>query len=141
MENVFFGLPYLKQGVYGSPMAADRVLAQVSLPDIAAVSVAAILDPAHHAGKRYDLGADELSGADSAAILSKAIGKPISYVQVPMEAIRGTMGEDGVKMYQWFADTGYSVDRAALRRAFPEAPWLSFEAWANSQNWNQLLAP
>jgi uncharacterized protein YbjT (DUF2867 family) len=140
MENVFFGLPHLKQGIYGSPMPADRALVQVSVADIAAASVAALLDPARHAGKRYDLGTDELTGAQTAAILAKAIGAPISYVQVPMEAIRGSMGEDGVKMYEWFTHTGYTVDRAAMRRAFPAAPWLSFEAWANAQNWKQLLA-
>jgi hypothetical protein len=54
--------------------------------------------------------------------------------------VRGTMGEDGVKMYQWFESTGYTTDPDELRRVFPQAPWLSFEAWARSQDWAWLDA-
>ena len=49
------------------------------------------------------------------------------------------MGPDGVKMYEWFETTGYTADRTALRRDFPEVPWFSFEAWARAQNWKALL--
>jgi hypothetical protein len=30
------------------------------------------------------------------------------------------MGEDGAKMYEWFDRVGFTVDRAALRRQFPD---------------------
>ena len=72
--------------------------------------------------------------------LSEVTGRQLSYFQVPMEMIRGAMGEDAVKMYEWFETTGYSADRAALRRDFPEVPWLPFEAWARAQDWKKLLA-
>lgn len=140
MENAFFGLAQLRQGVYGSPLAPTRRLMQVAVSDIAAVAVAALENRDRYAGKRFDLAGDELTGEEVVAILSKVIGRPLSYHQVPMEAIRGAMGEDGVKMYEWFERTGYSADRAALRRDFPEVPWLSFEAWARAQDWKTLLA-
>src|SRR5581483_6669179 len=140
MENAFFGLAQLRQGVYGSPLAPARRLMQVAVSDIAGAAVAALENRARYAGKRYNLAGDELSGEEEAAILSKVTGRPLSYVQVPMEMIRGAMGEDSVKMYEWFETTGYSADRAALRRDFPEVPWLSFEAWARAQDWPKLLA-
>ena len=91
--------------------------------------------------RRVDHGyLDELTGEEVVAILSKVTGRAVSYFQVPLEMIRGAMGEDAVKMYEWFETTGYSADRAALRRDFPEVPWLPFEAWARAQDWKKLLA-
>jgi len=140
MENAFFGLSQLRQGVYGSPLSPGRRLMQVAVSDIGAAAVAALEDRARYAGTRHDLAGDDLSGEETVAILSKVTGRPFSYFQVPMEAIRGAMGDDGVKMSEWFERTGYSVDREALRRDFPGVPWLSFEAWARAQDWSSLLA-
>lgn len=140
MENIFFGLPQLRQGVYGSPLEPTRKLKQVAVSDIGAAVVAALEDRPRYAGKRYDLVGDDLTGEEIQGILSKVTGRPFKYFQVPMEMIRGTMGEDGVKMIEWFKTTGYTADRAALRRDFPEVPWLSFESWASAQDWKALLA-
>ena len=77
--------------------------------------MAVLEDGAAHAGKRYDLGADELSGNQAIAVLSRITGKPLNYYQLPTEAVRGAMGEDGARMYQWFQSTGYTFysDRPA----------------------------
>jgi hypothetical protein len=56
-----------------------------------------------------------------------------------MDLIRQRMGEDAVKMYEWFDRVGYTVDRAALRRQFPDIAFYDFEAWAKAQDWNTLL--
>ena len=140
MENAFFGLAQLRQGVYGSPLLPSRRLMQIAVSDIAGAAVAALENRARYTGKRFDLAGDELTGEEVVAILSKVIGRPFTYFKVPLEMIRGAMGEDGVKMYEWFEKTGYSADRAALRRDFPEVPWLSFESWARAQDWKKLLA-
>jgi hypothetical protein len=49
------------------------------------------------------------------------------------------MGEDGVRMYEWFDRVGYTVDREALRREFPDVAFHDFESWARAQDWNTLL--
>jgi len=140
MENAFFGLAQLRKGVYGTPLSPARPLMQVAVSDIAAAAVAALENRDRHAGKRYDLAGDELAGEEVASILSTVTGRQLSYFQVPMEMIRGAMGEDAVKMYEWFETTGYFADRGALRRDFPEVPWLSFAAWTRAQDWKKLLA-
>lgn len=140
MENLFFGLQQLRQGVYGLPLSPGRTLKQIAVTDIAAVAIATLENRARHAGKRYDLASDDLTGEETVAILSKVTDRPFKYFKVPLEMIRGAMGDDGVKMYEWFETTGYTADTAALRREFPEAPWLSFEAWARAQDWKTLLA-
>jgi uncharacterized protein YbjT (DUF2867 family) len=140
MENAFFGVAQLRQGVYGSPLSPTRRLTQVAVSDIAGAAVAALENRDRYAGKRFDLAGDELSGEEVAAILSKVLGRSLSYFQVPAQIIRNAMGEDNAKMYEWFETTGYSVDRAAPRRDFPDVPWRSFEAWARAQDWKTLLA-
>lgn len=140
MSNAFaFGTAELKKGVYASPLSPKRKLAQIAVEDIAEVAVAVLESPTLHIGKRYDLAGDELTGEESAAILGKAIGKPLSYFQVPMEAIRAR-SEDMAIMYRWFEQVGYTFERNALRAAFPEVVWTSYAAWAAKQDWKSILA-
>ena len=73
------------------------------------------------------------------AILSRITGRRFSYYQVPLDVIRQRMGEDAVKMYKWFDRVGFAVDRAALRREFPDVAFHDFESWAKTQDWNALL--
>ncbi|HTJ41180.1 MAG TPA: NmrA family NAD(P)-binding protein [Kofleriaceae bacterium] len=135
MENLWFGREQLAQGVYASPLTADRALAQIALEDIAAFSVLALEQPARFAGTRHDIGGDELSGTQECEVLARVAGRPFSYFQVPMEMIRARMGDDGAKMYEWFERVGYTVDRVALKRDFPEVGWHDFETWARAQDW------
>jgi uncharacterized protein YbjT (DUF2867 family) len=136
MENIYFGKEQLAKGIYATPLPPARKLAQIAVEDIGAVAVRVLEDPVRFAGKRFDLGGDELTGSDVVAILSRVAGRPFDYFQVPLDVIRQRMGEDGVKMYEWFDRVGYTVDRAALRREFPDVAFHDFESWAKSQNWN-----
>jgi uncharacterized protein YbjT (DUF2867 family) len=139
MENLFFGKEQLAKGVYGSPLPPTRQLAQVAVADIGAVAVRLLEDPDRFAGKRFDLGGDELTGNDVVAVLARVTGRPFTYFQVPMDVIRQRLGEDGAKMSEWFDRVGYTVDRAALRREFPDVAFHDFESWAVAQDWNALL--
>jgi uncharacterized protein YbjT (DUF2867 family) len=139
MENVRFVQAQLATGILPSPLSPGRPLAQIAAADIAQAAVAAIEDRARHAGKRYDLAGDELTGEDTARILSEVTGRSIRYVQIPLDVIRQTMGEDGAAMYEWFEKVGYSIDRAALARDFPGVRWTSFESWARGFDWRAFF--
>jgi uncharacterized protein YbjT (DUF2867 family) len=136
---MFGGAEQLKKGVYGSPLTPTRKLAQVAVEDIGAVALAVLETPERYVGKRYDLAGDDLSGQEVVAILGEAIGKPYTYFQVPMQAIR-SMSEDMALMYEWFEKVGYTFDPAALRKDFPEVQWTSFATWAGKQDWAKILA-
>ena len=84
-------------------------------------------------------GGDELTGNDVLAILSRVTGRPFTYFQVPLDVIRQRMGQDGAKMCEWFDRVGFTFDRAALRREFPDVTFQHFELWAKAQDWNALL--
>jgi len=139
MENLYFGKEQLAKGIYAAPLPPTRQLAQVAVADIGAVAVRLLEDPGRFGGKRFDLGGDELTGNDVLAILSRVTGRPFTYFQVPLDVIRQGMGEDGAKMYEWFGRIGFTVDRAALRREFPDVAFHDFESWAKAQDWNTLL--
>ena len=138
MENLHFGKEQLAKGIYATPLPPTRQLAQVAVADIGAVAVRLLEDPGRFTRKRFDLGSDELTGNDVLAI-SRVIGRPFTYFQVPLDVIRQRMGEDGVKMYEWFDRVGFTVDRAALRREFPDVAFHDFESWAKAQDWHTLL--
>ena len=127
MENLYFGKEQLAKGMYATPLSPTRGLAQVAVADIGAVAVRLLEDPGRFAGKRFDLGGDELTGNDVVTILSRVTGRRFTYLQVPLDLIRQGMGEDAVKMYEWFDRVGYTVDRAALRREFPDVALHDFE--------------
>ena len=42
-------------------------------------------------------------------------------------------------MYEWFDRVGFTVDRAALCREFPDVAFHDFESWAKTQDLNALL--
>jgi uncharacterized protein YbjT (DUF2867 family) len=139
MENLYFAKEQLAKGIYAAALPPTRALAQVAVADIGAVAVRVLEDAGRFTGKRFDLASDELTGNEALAILSRVTGRSFTYFQVPLGVIRQRMGEDGVKMYEWFDRVGYTVDRPALRREFPDVDFHDFESWAKTQDWNALL--
>jgi uncharacterized protein YbjT (DUF2867 family) len=138
MENIYFVKEQLATGVYASALSPGRAHAQIAVADIGAVAVRVLEEPARFTGKRFDLAGDELSGNEAMPILSRVIGRPLSYFQVPLDIVRQRMGEDAVRMYEWFERVGFAVDRAALRREFPDVAFQDFESWAKTQVWSDL---
>jgi uncharacterized protein YbjT (DUF2867 family) len=140
MENLNFVREHLSQGIYASALSPTRALAQVAVEDIGAVAVRVLEDASRFTGRRFDLAGDELTGNDVIAILSRVTGRAFSYYQVPLDVVRQRMGEDAVKMYEWFDRVGFAVDRAALRREFPDVAFHDFDSWAKTQDWSVLHA-
>jgi uncharacterized protein YbjT (DUF2867 family) len=140
MENISFVKEQLAKGTYPSALSPTRALAQIAVPDIGAVAVRVLEEPARFTGKRFDLAGDELTGNEAMSILSRVIGRPLFYFQVPLDVVRQRMGEDTVKMYEWFDRFGFTVDRASLRREFPDVTFQDFESWAKTQDWSDLHA-
>ncbi len=141
MENIRFTLQQVREGIYATPLTPARKLAQIAVADIGAFAVLAIENADRFAGKRHDIAGDDISGNDAIEILSRVTGKKFSYFQVPMDMIRKTMGEDGVKMYEWFERVGYTFDLGKLKKEFPEVGWHSYEAWAKTQDWKSMMSP
>jgi uncharacterized protein YbjT (DUF2867 family) len=82
--------------------AGQARISMVDTRDVAAVAAVALCEPGH-AGARYDVtGPEALSYADVAAKLTRAMGREITYVDVPDDAVREALL--GVGLSQWFAN-------------------------------------
>ena len=139
MENTVapWAIDGLRQGTHAFAMPPKRVLQLVAVADIGAF-VAALAERREQVfGQRFDFAGDELSGEEQAKVLSQAIGRPITYQEIPIAAAR-QQSEDLALMCEWFDRVGYDADIAALRRDFPEVRWHSFADWAREVDWSVL---
>jgi len=139
MDNLLapWSLPALREGKMAMAMPAGRSLQQVAAGDIGAFAASLIERREAVFGKRYDIAGDELNGTEAATVLSRVLGRDIRYEGFPPDALRAS-SEDQALMFEWFDRVGYSADIEALRRDFPEVPWLSFEAWVSKQDLSVL---
>ena len=72
-------------GVFPLPVAGESRNAPPSVDDIARVAVAALLDPARHAGKSYrPTGPKLLTVTQMAAILGHVVGHQVRHVRTPL---------------------------------------------------------
>jgi uncharacterized protein YbjT (DUF2867 family) len=139
MENIVapWSIGALRQGTHAFAMPPKRVLQLVALADIGAFVAALVERREQVFAKRFDFAGDELSGEEQAKILSRAIGRPINYQEIPIAAAR-QQSEDLALMLEWFDRVGYDVDIATLHRDFSEVRWHSFADWARGFDWSVL---
>jgi NAD(P)H dehydrogenase (quinone) len=85
-EWLLYLAPMIRQGKILAPFTTTGRHAPVATEDQARVIVAILQNPAAHAGKTYPLfGPVELTLPEIAAIVSRVIGKEVTYEQVPIE--------------------------------------------------------
>lgn len=103
----FADMPYMalikyaaQMGVLPVPAKGSSRNAPPSVDDIARVAVAALSDPAKHAGKRYrPTGPDMLSLTEMAAIMGKVLGRKVRHVNMPLWMFYKAARMDGFDHY------------------------------------------
>jgi uncharacterized protein YbjT (DUF2867 family) len=109
----------VSQGRFFAP-AGDARVSAVDVRDIAEVAALALTQSGHE-GRTYDIsGPQALTHFEMASLLSKVLGRPITYVDVPEAAMRDILL--GLGMPAWQAE-GLIEDYAHYRRG--EASTLS----------------
>ena len=108
------------------PLAPDRPFQGVAADDIGAVVARALAEPERWIGREVELAGDERTLSLYAEAASRDLGLPVTYVQVPWEAIR-ERSEDLAKMYEFFEREGYQADLPALRAELPGL--RTFDQW------------
>ena len=105
MQNFvnFFGQTIREQNAIYLPVGEGKV-SFVDVRDIAAAAAALVINNhAQDENKAYDItGQEALSYAQAAEVLSKELGRKISYIDIPEESARKGMKENG--MSDWLVD-------------------------------------
>jgi NAD(P)H dehydrogenase (quinone) len=93
-----------EDGVIRAPAGAGR-LAPVARDDVADVAAAVLLGGADHDGATYDVtGPERLSMGDIAAELARALGRPLPYIDEPVDeayAWRAALGPPAWRLEAW----------------------------------------
>jgi len=136
MDNVRFpwNLEPLRTGRVVRGLPPDRPLQQVAMADLAGFCAIAIERGETFTGTRWEIASDVLTGEEEAQTMTRALGRPIGYVGVPPAQAGGM-----APFFQFLNDEGFAADIKRLREEYPEVGWLTFEAWARSQDWDSVL--
>ncbi|NUS05104.1 MAG: NmrA family NAD(P)-binding protein, partial [Nonomuraea sp.] len=102
---------------YAETAGDERVIAlpfasmQLVAPeDIAHFAAEAFEHPGEYAGTRLEIASDVRTGPEIAEIYARVTGTPTRFEQTPPA---------GERMYEWFLESGYQADVAALRARHP----------------------
>jgi len=111
-----------------SALNPKTVLQMIAVPDIGQYGALAFTD-ARFKNLELDIAGDEMTLPQAAATLSKAMGKPIDYLQIPISEVRKN-SDDFALMLEWFDRVGYDVDIAANAKEYGVKP-TSLAEWAS----------
>jgi uncharacterized protein YbjT (DUF2867 family) len=116
MENLL--APFsLRDDTLGWALASGTKLQMIAVDDIGWFGARAFTDAAALNRREIDLAGDVRTMPEAAAILAKALGRPIVFAQTPIERVRQYSPETAL-MLEWFDRVGYSVDIGGLEREF-----------------------
>ena len=137
MENFTTFAKPSAEGVLMLPMRPARKLAMVALKDIGEFGVAAFLRPKDFLGQAIDLAGDDLTMPETAALLTKAMGRPIRFQEFQMDQAEAAMGHDLATMFRWFNEVGYAIDIPGLKQQFG-IPLTTFAEWMKTMDWARV---
>src|ERR1017187_7510774 len=120
-------------GTLPLPLNPQTPLQQVSVDDIGAFAALAFQNPSRWHGRTIEWAGEELTMLRVAELLTRTVGRPVRYVQVPGEQVRQNAGDEMTNMYRWFNDVGYHVDITALRKE--NANLATLEMVLSQQDW------
>ena len=135
MEN--WTSPWFKPGLHEGKLMIglkpETVLQMISVADIGKYGLIAFEQHDKLNGEAIDIAGDATTMPETAGILGKAMGRSVTFVQVPIEEVRKS-SEDFAIMLEWFDSVGYDVDIPSLEKRFGIRP-TSLAEWAAKISW------
>jgi uncharacterized protein YbjT (DUF2867 family) len=119
MDNLL--APFSLQGsTLAWALGPGTKLQMIAVEDIGWFGARAFTHAAALNRREIDIAGDVRTMPEVAEILTEALGRPIAYVQTPIEQVR-QYSNDTALMLEWFERVGYSADIAGLEREFGRA--------------------
>jgi uncharacterized protein YbjT (DUF2867 family) len=120
--------PHLRQGRIITALSPATRMQFTSADDVGAFARAAFADPDRFDRKSIDLGAQALTMAEVAAILSRVLHRRVAASHVsPDEAVAAGLFRGWVRSQEWTNEVGYRADVEALKRY--DVPLTSLAEW------------
>jgi uncharacterized protein YbjT (DUF2867 family) len=138
MENYADPAFGVQSGTLATPFAPEIPEQLIALDDIGAFVSLAFGNPAQYVGKAITLAGDELRPQQTAQALSRATGRAISYLQIPIETAREYSEESAAAAEFLNNNGGYGADITATRALHPGL--LTFDAWLDTQGKAKLTS-
>jgi len=126
-------LPGIEQGQLAMGIDPATRLQMIATPDIGKYGRWAFENHAALNGRSIDLAGDELNVPEVAGVLGRAIGRPLTFVRVPIEQVRA-YSDDYATMLEWFDRVGYDADIEKTARESGIRPTRLAE-WAATVSW------
>ncbi len=104
----------------------ETKLQMIAVDDIGAMAAIVFGNPEEYLGKEIEIAGDDISGPQAAEVYTRVTGKPTTFAEMPMDALRN-YNEEFANMFQWFIDKGYEANIPALKKIHPGLK--SFETW------------
>ena len=136
MEN-YTGGYHLHEDTLTTAFEPDVPQQIMAVDDLGAFAALVFAQPDEWIGREIDLAGDELAPLQIAEAIGEAIGRPLPYVQIPIEAIR-QVGEDFAFAYEWLNERGYRADVAATRQIHPGL--MDLRTWLDRTGASQIAA-
>lgn len=128
MENLLS--PWVLNGdTFMSAIQPTTVLQMIAVKDIGPYTALAFTDPRFR-NLELDIAGDAVTMPQAAETLSKAFGRKLQYLQLPIDEVRKNSA-DAAAMYEWFDRIGYDVDIAANAKEYGVRP-TTLSEWASS---------
>lgn len=121
-----FGVP---SGRLAVPFNADVVVQLIAVADIGAFAALAFAQPETYVGQVLNISGDAMTAPQIAEALGRAAGRPIPYVQIPIEILRQKSPE-AASVFDWVNNEYYTTDIPALRALHPGL--MTFENWLDA---------
>lgn len=110
-----------------SALEPTTVLQMIAVADIGKYAARTFTDADGLNGRAFDIAGDAKTMPETAEILGRALGRKITYVQIPLAEVRKN-SEDFAIMLDWFNRVGYNADIDGMSSEFgipptPLADW------------------
>jgi len=116
MENLL--APFALQGsTLSLALPPNTRLQMIAVDDIGWFGARAFSDAAGLNRREIDIAGDVRTMPEVAAILTEALGRPVTFAETPIEQVR-KYSTDVALMMEWFDRVGYRADIAGLEREF-----------------------
>jgi uncharacterized protein YbjT (DUF2867 family) len=109
----------------------ETALQMIAVDDIGAFAALAFEEGTTFLDKAIELAGDELTPAQILDTFERVFGKPMHFIEVPVEQVRSFDPEMG-NMFAWFNQFGFRADIPALRQLYP--PLKTLETWLKQAN-------